>query len=150
MNGFVGEFLILLGAFSGQFDPAHARIYTAVAATGVILSAVYMLWMFQRVNYGPLTNDKNRGLRDLSVREWFVIAPICAMAIFMGVVPGVFLKPMEPAVAQDGRADRRREPRRRNAGAIAGARPRAGRHRAADRRRCTRRPPAPAPLTVAR
>jgi NADH-quinone oxidoreductase subunit M len=64
----------------------------------VILSAVYMLWMFQRVNYGPLTNDKNRGLRDLSVREWFVIAPICAMAIFMGVAPGVFLKPMEPAV----------------------------------------------------
>jgi NADH-quinone oxidoreductase subunit M len=57
-----------------------------------------MLWMFQRVNYGPITNDKNRGLRDLSVREWFVIAPVCAMAIFMGVAPGVFLKPMEPAV----------------------------------------------------
>ena len=54
--------------------------------------------MFQRVNYGPLTNDKNRGLRDLSVREWFVIAPICAMAIFMGVAPGFFLKPMEPAI----------------------------------------------------
>ena len=64
----------------------------------MILSAVYMLWMFQRVNYGPMTNPKNRGLRDLSVREWFVIAPICAMAIVMGVVPGVFLKPMEPAV----------------------------------------------------
>ena len=98
MNGFVGEFLILLGAFGGLFDPSYAKYYTAVAATGVILSAVYMLWMFQRVNYGPLTNPKNRGLRDLSVREWFVIAPICAMAIFMGVVPGVFLKPMEPAV----------------------------------------------------
>ena len=41
----------------------------------MILSAVYMLWMFQRVNYGPVTNDKNRGLRDLSVREWIVIAP---------------------------------------------------------------------------
>ena len=96
MNGFVGEFLILLGAFAGFFD--HARAYTAVAATGVILSAVYMLWMFQRVNYGPVTNPKNRGLRDLSVREWFVIAPVCAMAIFMGVAPGIFLKPMEPAV----------------------------------------------------
>jgi len=96
MNGFVGEFLILLGAFAGFF--AHAPVYTAVAATGVILSAVYMLWMFQRVNYGPVTNAKNRGLRDLSPREWFVIAPICAVAIFMGVVPGVFLKPMEPAV----------------------------------------------------
>ncbi len=96
MNGFVGEFLILLGTFSGFFD--HAPVYTAVAATGVILSAVYMLWMFQRVNYGLVTNPKNRGLRDLSVREWCVIAPVCAMAIFMGVVPGLFLKPMEPAV----------------------------------------------------
>jgi len=57
-----------------------------------------MLWMFQRVNYGVVTNPKNRGLRDLSVREWCVIAPVCAMAIFMGVVPGLFLKPMEPAV----------------------------------------------------
>ncbi len=96
MNGFVGEFLILLGAYDGRFD--HHQLYTTIAATGVILSAVYMLWMFQRVNYGPLTNDKNRGLRDLSVREWCVIAPVCAMSIIMGVVPGVFLKPMEPAV----------------------------------------------------
>ena len=98
MNGFIGEFLILLGSFGGLFDPSYAKYYTAVAATGVILSAVYMLWMFQRVNYGPLTNPKNRGLRDLSVREWFVIAPICAMSVFMGVVPGLFLKPMEPSV----------------------------------------------------
>ena len=101
MNGFVGEFLILLGSFTstnGLFDPAHARYFTAVAATGVILSAVYMLWMFQRVNYGPITNPKNRGLRDLSPRELLVIGPVCAMAIFMGVLPGVFLKPMEPAV----------------------------------------------------
>ena len=97
MNGFVGEFLILLGSFGAKTLP-RAGVFTAVAASGVILSAVYMLWMFQRVNYGPLTNPKNRGLRDLSVREWFVIGPICAAAIFMGVVPGVFLKPMEPAV----------------------------------------------------
>jgi NADH-quinone oxidoreductase subunit M len=98
LNGFVGEFLILIGSFNGLFDPARAPIYTAIAATGVILSAVYMLWMFQRVNYGPMENAKNRGLRDLSLREWIVIAPICAAAVGMGVVPGVFLKPMEPAV----------------------------------------------------
>jgi len=97
MNGFVGEFLILIGAFS-MTAVRPAGVYTAIAATGVILSAVYMLWMFQRVNYGPVTNAKNRGLRDLSVREWFVIGPVCAMAIFMGVVPGVFLKPMEASV----------------------------------------------------
>jgi NADH-quinone oxidoreductase subunit M len=97
MNGFVGEFLILLGAFSTSMVKP-AGVYTAIAATGVILSAVYMLWMFQRVNYGPVTNAKNRGLRDLSIREWCVIGPVCAVAIFMGVVPGVFLKPMEASV----------------------------------------------------
>ena len=59
LNGFVGEFLILLGAFRW-----HPR-FAAFAATGVILSAVYMLWMFQRVNYGPVTNEKNRRLPDL-------------------------------------------------------------------------------------
>jgi NADH-quinone oxidoreductase subunit M len=96
LNGFVGEFLILIGAYSGRFD--GSVMWTAIAATGVILSAVYMLWMFQRVNYGPVTNPKNQGLKDLSPREWAVIAPICAMAIFMGVFPSVFLRPMEPAV----------------------------------------------------
>jgi len=92
LNGFVGEFLILIGAY--RWD---ARL-TTVAATGVILSAVYMLWMFQRVNYGPLTNPKNRELPDLSAREWALVVPTIAMAILMGVVPGIFLRPMEPAV----------------------------------------------------
>jgi NADH-quinone oxidoreductase subunit M len=96
LNGFVGEFLILIGAFGSQMQ--NAQVFTAVAASGVILSAVYMLWMFQRVNYGPMTNPKNAGLRDLSVREWLVIGPICAMAIVMGVVPNLFLRPMEPSV----------------------------------------------------
>jgi NADH-quinone oxidoreductase subunit M len=92
LNGFVGEFLILLGAF--RWNPKMA----AFAATGVILSATYMLWMFQRVNYGPLTNEKNSRLVDLRPREWFVIVPIIALAILMGVLPNVFLKPIEPSV----------------------------------------------------
>jgi NADH-quinone oxidoreductase subunit M len=92
LNGFVGEFLILLGAF--RSDPRLA----AVAATGVILSATYMLWMFQRVNYGPVTSEKNASLADLRPREWLVIAPIVAMAILMGVLPNLFLRPIEPAV----------------------------------------------------
>ncbi len=91
-NGFVGEFLILLGTF--RWSPQFA----AFAATGVILSAVYMLWMFQRVNYGPLTNPRNRALPDLSTREWAMVVPIVAMAIFMGVLPNLFLRPMEPSV----------------------------------------------------
>jgi NADH-quinone oxidoreductase subunit M len=97
LNGFVGEFLILMGTFTSASLP-NARLLTAAATTGVILSAVYMLWMFQRVNYGPVMNDRNRGLRDLSVREWVVIGPICALVILMGVAPGWFLAPMEPAV----------------------------------------------------
>jgi NADH-quinone oxidoreductase subunit M len=91
MNGFVGEFLILLGAF--RWDPRFA----AFAATGVILSAVYMLWMFQRVNYGPVT-EKNRDLPDLTPREWAMMAPTIVMAIVMGVVPAFFMRPMEPSV----------------------------------------------------
>src|SRR5262249_13947394 len=92
LNGFVGEFLILLGAF--RADPRLATF----AATGVILSAAYMLWMFQRVNYGPVTNEKNAQLEDLGLRERFVIVPIIATAIVMGVFPNLFLRPIEPSV----------------------------------------------------
>ncbi len=92
MNGFIGEFLIMLGAF--KWDPR----FVVVAALGVILSAVYMLWMFQRVFYGKVTNTHNHGLPDLSFREWAIVGPLAAAAIAMGVVPNVFLKPMEPAV----------------------------------------------------
>jgi len=94
LNGFVGEFLILFGAF--QWNPA----LTAVAASGVILSAVYMLWMFQRVNYGAVTNPKNEGMPDLDTREKWVLWPAIAMAVFMGVAPWVFLEPMTPAVTR--------------------------------------------------
>jgi NADH-quinone oxidoreductase subunit M len=92
LNGFVGEFLILLGAFS--WSPRMA----AFAATGVILSATYMLWMFQRVNYGKVTNDKNATLPDLGMRELAVIVPIAALVILMGVLPNLFLRPMQPSV----------------------------------------------------
>jgi NADH-quinone oxidoreductase subunit M len=93
-NGFIGEFLILMGGF--KTFPWR----TAVGATGVILSAVYMLWMFQRVNYGEVTNDKNRALPDLDAREWAMMIPTVAMCIFMGVAPTIFLRPMEPSVAK--------------------------------------------------
>jgi NADH-quinone oxidoreductase subunit M len=92
MNGFVGEFLIMLGGY--RWD---AR-FVVIAALGVILSAVYMLWMFQRVFHGEVTNDHNRHLPDLSFREWAIVGPLVAVAILMGVYPNLFLKPMEPAV----------------------------------------------------
>ena len=69
----------------------------AFAATGVILSATYMLWMFQRVNYGAV-GEKNATLPDLSLREWIVLVPIVAMTVLMGVLPNLFLRPMEPSV----------------------------------------------------
>jgi NADH-quinone oxidoreductase subunit M len=94
LNGFVGEFLILLGAF--RWDPRFA----VFAATGVILSATYMLWMFQRVNYGPVTNEKNAHLKDLTPRESAVIVPVVALTILMGVLPNLFLRPMAPSVAR--------------------------------------------------
>src|SRR6202140_868163 len=92
LNGFVGEFLILLGAFT--WNPRFATL----AATGLLLSATYMLWMFQRVNYGPVTNEKNAALPDLSAREWAVLVPIVALTILMGVLPNLFLRPIEPSV----------------------------------------------------
>ena len=104
LNGFVGEFLILLGAF--RWDPRMA----AFAATGVILSAVYMLWMFQRVNYGPVTNEKNATMRDLSPREWTVLVPIVAVVVLMGVLPNLFLRPIEPSVERMLNQIRQRAP----------------------------------------
>jgi NADH-quinone oxidoreductase subunit M len=91
LNGFVGEFLILLGAF--QTSPA----WTVLAATGVVLGAMYMLWMFRRVVFGPLALPENRQLHDMSPREIAMIAPILVLIVFMGVYPRPFLSRMKPA-----------------------------------------------------
>jgi len=92
LNGFVGEFLTMLGAY--LWDPR----FVVVAGLGVILSAVYMLSMFQKVYLGEVTNPKNASLPDLQPREWATVAPLCALAILMGVLPSIFLAPMEPSV----------------------------------------------------
>ncbi|HXV80458.1 MAG TPA: NADH-quinone oxidoreductase subunit M [Candidatus Binatia bacterium] len=92
LNGFIGEFLILLGAFT--VTPG----WTAAAATGVILSAVYMLWMFRRVIFGPLTHPENQQLKDLDGREILILAPVVALIVFMGVYPQPFLSRMKPSI----------------------------------------------------
>jgi NADH-quinone oxidoreductase subunit M len=92
LNGFPGEFLILLGAF--RWNP----VFAVLAASGVILSATYMLRMFQRVNYGPVTNEKNQSLADLTPREWALVVPIVALAVLMGVLPNLFMRPMGPSI----------------------------------------------------
>jgi NADH-quinone oxidoreductase subunit M len=92
LNGFIGEFLTMLGAF--LWEPR----FVVGAGLGVILSAVYMLWMFQRVYLGEITNAKNASLPDLRPREWATVVPLCAIAIVMGVFPALFLSPMESSV----------------------------------------------------
>ena len=90
-NGFVGEFLILLGAWS--FSPA----LVVVATLGVILAAAYVLWMVKRVFYGELSNPKNHGLPDLSAREATVLLPLVVLAIVMGIASPLFTRRIEPA-----------------------------------------------------
>nr|MCS5610211.1 NADH-quinone oxidoreductase subunit M [Candidatus Poribacteria bacterium] len=95
LNGFVGEFMILLGSFvSGKFS----RIYVVIATSGVVFAAVYMLWMFQRVMFGKLDNPKNQELKDLSIREIAVLVPIIVFIIWIGVYPKPFLSKIEKSV----------------------------------------------------
>jgi NADH-quinone oxidoreductase subunit M len=89
LNGFVGEFLILLGAFT------VVPWWTAAAASGVVLGAIYMLWMFRRVIFGPLAHRENRELSDLNRREIFILAPIVFLILLMGVYPQPFLARMK-------------------------------------------------------
>jgi NADH-quinone oxidoreductase subunit M len=92
-NGFVGEFLVLLGAFESEL-----RWYTVIATSGVILSAVYMLWMFQRVMFGELDNPKNQTLKDLNAREIAIMIPLLVLVFVMGVYPNPFIEKMDPAI----------------------------------------------------
>ncbi len=95
LNGFVGEFLIMLGMWTSGFSYAswlNPRVATMLAATGVIWAAVYMLWMLQRVLFGRVTNEKNRRLRDLSAREVALLLPLLALMLYMGAYPRPFLE----------------------------------------------------------
>jgi NADH-quinone oxidoreductase subunit M len=92
LNGFIGEFLVLSGAFQAR------PIYGILAATGVIWSACYLLWMYQRVFFGKVTHDVNNTLPDLNLREKAALAPIAIAALVMGVAPLVWLSAIDPAV----------------------------------------------------
>jgi NADH-quinone oxidoreductase subunit M len=92
LNGFVGEFLILMGAF------ASARWWAVVAAVGVILAAIYLLWAYQRVFHGPIDED-NEDFRELRWTEGLVIAPLLFLIVFLGVYPKPVLERIEPSVA---------------------------------------------------
>jgi NADH-quinone oxidoreductase subunit M len=93
MNGFVGEFLVLSGAF---FD---VPLWGILAATGVIWSACYMLWMYQRVFYGTVKNPVNSTLPDLDMRERGAVWPLAILALVMGIASFLWIRPMDPGVA---------------------------------------------------
>ncbi len=92
-NGFVGEFLILLGSFGSSL-----RWWSVIATSGVILSAVYMLWMFQRVMFGELNNPRNQTLTDLNAREIGIMVPLIVLIFVMGVYPTPFIAKMTPSI----------------------------------------------------
>jgi NADH-quinone oxidoreductase subunit M len=91
-NGFVGEFLILIGSWG------LSRTLVAVATLGVILAAAYILWMVQRVLYGEVTVEANRTLRDLDWREFAVVVPLVVLSLVMGVASPMFTRLIEPTV----------------------------------------------------
>ncbi|GBE16069.1 NADH-quinone oxidoreductase subunit M [bacterium BMS3Abin14] len=95
LNGFVGEFLILLGAFkSGLF------VFGVLASTGIILGAVYMLHMYKKIMFGEITHEENRKLLDINMREIATLAPLVVLMFWVGIYPKPFLKIIEPAAKQ--------------------------------------------------
>jgi NADH-quinone oxidoreductase subunit M len=93
-NGFVGEFLVLLGSFK------TTPIATTLSAIGVILAAAYLLWAVQRILYNPLDKPSNASLTDLNWREIGLLAPLLAVVIWMGVYPKPVLNRMEASVSR--------------------------------------------------
>ncbi|HYO58002.1 NADH-quinone oxidoreductase subunit M [Archangium sp.] len=92
-NGFVGEFLVLLGTFKSSLGLA----FGVLATLGVILGAAYMLWMVQKVFFGPLTHRENQGLSDLSLREFATVLPFLILVLVMGLMPQPFLDRINPS-----------------------------------------------------
>ena len=98
-NGFVGEFMVVVGTYGSERLGAFSGVHTVGAALGVILAAVYMLSVVQKVFFGPLKNAKNKLLTDISPRETLALAPLVIMMFVIGLFPGAFLDRIKQSVA---------------------------------------------------
>ena len=91
-SGFVGEFLVLVGAFK------VSTLTTFLAATGVVLGAAYMLYLYKRVVFGEIVHDDVRKMKDVGPREIAIFVPLIALVFWMGIYPTSFIAPMAPAI----------------------------------------------------
>jgi len=94
LNGFVGEFLIMVGSFMQSWQAV------AFAVTGVILGALYMMWTYERVMFGPITKKVNETIRDLDAREIATMVPLIVLMVVMGLYPKFIISRMEPSIAE--------------------------------------------------
>jgi NADH-quinone oxidoreductase subunit M len=99
LNGFIGEFLILQGVFTANHPfLGGGKIWAAFAASGIVLGAAYMLYLYQRTMFGKIENPKNERLLDLSHREFATFAPLLILAVWMGLYPAPFLRRLDSSV----------------------------------------------------
>ena len=116
LNGFAGEILILVGMFQRGWAEgpsiwaSQLQVISVLAVSGVVLGAWYMLWMVQRVFFGPIREPHHDGgepVRDLGGREIAALAPLCVFIVWIGLHPGFFLDRMEPTAQRVGAAGHR-------------------------------------------
>ena len=98
-NGFVGEFLVIMGTYVSQSLGRHGALQAVLAASGVILAAVYMLGVVQKMFFGPITRPRNKNLKDLNVRETVALAPLVALIFVIGLFPSLLLDRMGDSVS---------------------------------------------------